>query len=142
MDRKLPVLLAWTALFLVLTACNGQPTKDSEEFWVGEYELVVTPGYQNAAEWPEWERIILNSDGSFQQSYGFQDGQTFDFANGTWSYSDGALALENWRDAAGLWQRGAGAELSARLLGEKSTPPLVLLHPDLNVFYTRVTIRD
>lgn len=139
MDRRTKVLRRWTVLLLVLAACQSRVEPDNpRQYFAGDYELVVTSGYESSASWPEWERLVLRIDGTYSQSFALKTDEVLEFDDGTWSYKDRRMHLDTWRDSAGLWRSDPGEALGAHLIVELSEPPLILLHPDLNVFYEKV----
>jgi hypothetical protein len=62
----------------------------------------------------------------------------------TWNFDDNtrSLWIENFVDCAGVWPINRDQENGANLTVEFSSTPLLILSPDINVFYEKVQNRQ
>ena len=128
---------AGVAIFAIATilSCSRQPTSDPHPprfvgkwvLHVGSNQLVRKPDLVSSA-------LQLTADGTSQLDCDY-DGGRFERASGTWELQGNRLWVDPFIDCAGVWPERGGPRAGAQLLVEESKPPVVLLSPDVNVFY-------
>ena len=109
---------------------------------VGEYRLVINPGQVvkgglgELSSSLESESLLLHADGSFEQECRFRSGERFRAEKRSWRF-DGNVVFSMIKDCSGFLGRN-GEETAASLVVEFGKPNLILLHPDVNVYYEHV----
>jgi hypothetical protein len=128
--------LGLVAIFLSAACASTPGPEEGTKLLVGRYSLVVGSGNETALSRSlKQETLVLEGSGLVSQDCTFADGRTFHRSGGTWRYSDGNVSFRI-RDCAGFLSAN-GADTFASLVVEFADPPIILLHPDLSVFYKR-----
>lgn len=84
--------------------------------------------------------LVLRSDGTFEEECIFQN-KGRSTIDGSWHYFEGNVQFSRFRDCAGVWPSEIVKEDgAASLIVRFSKPPIILISPDVNVFYERVEV--
>jgi hypothetical protein len=120
------------------------PQRGSAEQLAGEYRLVINPGQVikgglgEISSALESERLILYGDGTFEQECRFKNGEHFRSEKRSWRLDERNADFSLLKNCAGFLLNGNGEETGASLIVEFGKPNLILLHPDVNVYYEQV----
>jgi hypothetical protein len=104
----------------------------------GTYELIVGPKQPISRKDLLRSSLTMTQDGRFSQVCVFQGGVT-EAIDGTWNLIEGGIQFSSFKDCAGVWPLNLkGNDTGASLIIEMSSPPTILLSPDVNVYYRRL----
>ncbi len=121
-------LRKWAIALIGLTSC--EPALRASDL-VGRYRLIDN---HEAIEWNGSSELSIRADGTFEQSCGAVAGPVKS-VSGRWERNEGNIWLTRFIDCAGVFGRPVSS--GASLIVEGGNPPIILVDPDLNVFYER-----
>jgi hypothetical protein len=126
------------ALALVL----GCDTSDPMLNLAGTYELVVGTNQTVSRKDLAKSTLVLSANGTFVQDCQFSDGKS-EAMKGEWRPLRGNIHFSKFKDCAGAWPGGLEGGGGASLVLESRlwSSPVILLSPDVNVYYHRTETR-
>ena len=123
--------------FLIAAGCSTAETPPQMRASLpGEYTLEFGSSASAGSPRPQMESLTLDSQGGFTQSCVLANGQRVSTV-GTWTYDQERIHLSSLRDCTGVWGAAGNAIGSAHLRVEGDADPLIVLSPDMNVFYRK-----
>jgi hypothetical protein len=134
-----PAIRLLSLVLLVAAGCSRQRTPtEAKALLVGDWSLHIgsdCTGYDVASD-----KLILHSDGTFEQHTVSKRGYRYDAPAEKWDYiPDHSVFLDSRKDFLNSQPENGfvGAKKVEGLLVEFTTPPVILLNPDQNCFYTK-----
>jgi hypothetical protein len=131
MLRRIGLLLA-----ISLGACQARPLSKTD--LPGKYELRIGTNQQYRRHDFTASMLQVNADGTFEQTCSYNSTAQA-VARGKWELSSGGrdIHFERFLDCAGMWPE-SWTGIGATLLLEGGAPPLILLDPDINIYYAPI----
>jgi hypothetical protein len=133
---------AFLSLILALSAsvgCNHKRTdSEARSLLPGEWNLHI--GSDCSASDVASDKLILHSDGTFEQHTVSKRGFHYDAPAEKWEYSpENGVLLDSRKDFLNSQPANefVGARRAEGLIVEFTTPLVILLNPDQNCFYTK-----
>jgi hypothetical protein len=140
MISKSGSLLLFVAL-LAAVGCNHKRTEsEARSLLVGEWNLHIGSDCANYDVGSD--KLILHSDGTFEQHTVSKRGFRYDAPAEKWQYSpDNGVLLDSRKDFFNSQPANefVGARRGEGLIVEFKTPMAILLSPDQDCFYTKPT---
>lgn len=129
-----------TGLSVFLFGCGCPSERELAEQLVGEYKLIVGSNQPVHNEQFLSSTLIIYENGKFRLNCANKNGGS-EILSGTWEVDGQHIYFDRFVDCAGVWPTEL-ADTGANLIVECSNPPIILIDPDINVFYDRVTPKN
>jgi hypothetical protein len=129
--RKAVRRVAILAACMMQAACGSQSGK---VYFPGTYELFVGTNESYSRSDFTKSTLLIRADGTFEQSCSYTSPQSNRNTKGTWHSDETRISFDPFLDCAGVfpfWDIKGGS----LLVEGSTTKPLLLLNPDVNIFY-------
>jgi hypothetical protein len=144
---KLKISLFLIVLFsLMLLSFSGCQKKLSQEEGrkklVGEYNLIIGTNQKVSRTDFVSSKMVIYDNGTFVQTCVYRDGKSYTSNLNTWEYEEksGKIYLSSFQDCAGALPSYVN-NTGCHLIVEYTDQPIILLSPDLNIFYEKKIIK-
>lgn len=124
-------------LFAMLLVGCEKRSDDPFMMLPGVYELYVDPKAEVHRRDLVSSRLTVMENGSFTQTCTYRDKTPLAF-EGFWRPLENNVWFEPFKDCAGVWAQDSAGEGKGASLIIKESPPIILLDPDVNVFYRQI----
>jgi hypothetical protein len=134
-----PVIRLLSLILLVAAGCNRERTPiEAKALLAGDWNLHIG---SDCAEYDvASDKLVLHSDGTFEQHTVSKRGYRYDAPAEKWDLiDDHSVFLDSRKDffSSQPTNEFVGLRTGEGLIVEFTTPPVILLNPDENCFYTK-----
>lgn len=117
--------------------CDCPPEPELADLMVGEYELFIGSNQQFSNDDFLSSSLTIDGNGTYNLKCVNTDKTQAD-VSGKWTVNVDTIGFERFVDCAGVW-RADWSDTGAHLIIQCVDPPIILLDPDVNIFYRKLS---